>query len=230
MKILLPIWRILRRKRGFTIIELLVASVILVILMGSITAVFLAANRSWTQTEARLQIYQNAREALDRMSRELATAFPSSIVGPLDDSSNHIPLRLDDSTYDSGNHDDDQLTFVAAYNVNPGSGEYDLAHLGYRLTLVPKLERYKKNFGSDDYLGNPYDGSTLANEPAQTWKEMTVHIISLNFRCYDGSDWNNSWTSAVLPKAIEITIKAQDKQQRYAPKTFQDKIYLPTSQ
>jgi len=204
------------------VIEVLVAAVIFVILAASITTVFLGANRSWIQTEARLQIYQNAQEALDRMSKELTTVFPSTTVGPLDDSSNHIPLKLDDSTYDGGSYDDDQLTFVAAYNVSPDSGEYDLTHLGYRLdttdTNNPKLQRYKKDFSAS------YNGSTL---DSGCWKEMAEYIISLNFRCYDGANWQDNWSSATLPKAVEITVMLQDKQRKYNPQTFQNIIHLP---
>ena len=235
MKILLPMWLTLRRKRGFTIIELLVASVILVILFGSITAVFLAANRSWTQTEARLQIYQNARNVLNQMSREIATAFPSS------DSNKQLVLTNSTYTVDATTYDDDQLTFAAAYNFNPGSvsiyKEYDLTHLGYRLnTTGPKLERYKKDFGSKAFDDTIYDGSTLANEPAQTWKEMALYVISLNFEWYNpslsppGFDDTNDYNNTTLPSAVRITIKVQDKQERYEPKTFQNVVYLSASQ
>jgi len=226
MKILLLIWQSLRRRKGFTIIELLVASTILVILFSSITAVFLAANRAWTQSEARAQIHQNAREALSQMSREIATAFPSSTVGPLDGGS-HIPLKLDNLSYtvDSTSFDKDQLTLVAAYNFAPVSGEYDLTHLGYRLNTADlddiKLQRYKKDFCST------YDGSTL---DSNAWKEMALYIISLNFRCHDSSSWNDIWTSPALPEAVEITIQVQDKQKRYEPMTFQNVVYLSTSQ
>jgi prepilin-type N-terminal cleavage/methylation domain-containing protein len=221
----------LHGRKGFTIIELLVAGVILTILIGGVTAIFLAANRSWRQTEARLEIYQNARDALGQISRELTTAFPSTTVGPLN-GGNHIPLKLDNETYakDGITYDKDQLTFVAAYN-----GEYDLTHLGYRLNTSDlddiKLQRYKKNFGSDDYQGDPYDGSTLEDEPEQTWKEMALYVISLNFRCYNDStsNWQNDWNETTLPKAVEITIKVQDKQKRYEPMEFRNIVYIPTS-
>ena len=204
---------------GFTIIELLVASTILVILFGSITAVFLAANRAWTQSEARAQIHQNAREALSQMSREIATAFPSS------DSNKQLVLTHSTYTVDATTYDDDQLTFVAAYNFTPDPGEYDLTHLGYRLNTADlddiKLQRYKKDFCST------YDGSTL---DSNAWKEMALYIISLNFRCHDSSSWNDIWTSPALPEAVEITIQVQDKQKRYEPMTFQNVVYLSTSQ
>ena len=147
------------------------------------------------------------------MSRELATTFPSS------DSNKYLVLT--DSTYSGGTYDDDQLIFAAAYNFNPDSGEYDLTHLGYRLNTDDlndiKLQRYKKDFSAS------YDGSSL---DSNAWKEMALYVISLNFRCYDGSNWQDSWSSTNLPKAVEITIKVQDKQKRYSPKTFQNAVYI----
>jgi len=220
-------------------VELLIASVILVILFSSITVIFMGTNRSWVQGEARLQIYQNAREALNQMSRELSSAFSSTTVGPLD-GSNHIPLRLDSYTYtiDGITYDKDQLTFVAAYNFNPNPGEYDLTHLGYRLdttdTNNPKLQKYKKNFSAS------YDGSTL---DSGCWKEMAEYIISLNFRCYytgtpakactvvDSDNWYKSWCEDCLPEAVEVTVKLQDKQKRYeTPMEFKNVVYLSASQ
>lgn len=176
-------------------------------MFGSITAVFLAANRSWTQSEARLQIYQNARGALDRMSRELTCAFQPS---------DPAMQKFDWDTAP----DPDELHFTATYNFSPESGEYDLCHLGYRRdNSNNEIERYKEDYGN----------------PGGSWMPMAEHITSLSFEYYDGpsSSWVLTWDDTAkdyLPKAVKITIQAQDKQQRYSPKTFQNVVYLPASQ
>ncbi|MCK4519400.1 MAG: prepilin-type N-terminal cleavage/methylation domain-containing protein, partial [Candidatus Omnitrophica bacterium] len=107
-------------KKGFTLIEVLIASVILVIVMGSMTMVFIEANRAWTQTEAKLQVYQNAREALSRMTRELTCAYKSSSAAS----------TLQKFKWNGGL---EQLSFTAAFNINYSTNEYDLTKLGYWL-------------------------------------------------------------------------------------------------
>lgn len=215
MKNSLPILPNLIRKKGFTLIELLIVSVILVIIMGSIAIIFFQATKSWTTTEAKLQIYQNARESLNRMSREIACVFQPSDANK--------QLQLTSDTYDS--YDKDELIFTATLNVAPGSGEYDLTHLGYRLktdVTPPQLQRYKR-----DYDGT-YDGSQAKLDIY--WKEMAVNIISLSIEAHDGAAWQPTWSSSNLPKAIRVTIKVQDKQARFDPKEFKIEIYLPASQ
>ena len=208
-----------KNKKGFTLIEVLIASVILVIVMGSMTMVFIEANRAWIQTEAKLQVYQNARDALSRMTRELACAYQKS-------SSSLQKLLLVDDDDGNGN---DKLELTASINVNPTGNEYDLSHLGYKLDASNSaLKRYKHDYDDD----NSDDNS--AN--AAAWKDMAVHIISLNIRCYDGttSTWETEWDPAgatprnYLPQAVEITITAEDKQGRFT-RIFVDTVYIPTS-
>lgn len=199
---------ILPSKKGFTLIEVLIASVILVIVMGSMTMVFIEANRAWIQTEAKLQVYQNAREALNRMTRELACAYQSSSAA-----SGLQKFKWDDSQK--------KLAFTAAFNITYGTNEYDLTKLGYWLDGTT-LKRYKKDYGGG---------------ASGTWSPIAENITTLTFRYYDHKlaipAWVTLWDPAAtppkdyLPKAVEITIIAQDKQGRLT-KTFVDTVYIPT--
>jgi len=195
----------LHKKEGITLIELLIAGVILVILFSSITAIFIGTNKSWVQNEARIQIYQNAREALDRMSREISCAFQPS-------SGSMQQLELTD---DADGHGNDRLEFTAAINEPNGTGEYDLCKIGYQLDSANSiLERYELDYG----------GSETGYIP---WVE---HITSLQFLAFDtAGSQHASWSGSNLPKAIEIQIQAQDSQQRYeTPMEFKTKVYLHT--
>ncbi|MCK5306633.1 MAG: prepilin-type N-terminal cleavage/methylation domain-containing protein [Candidatus Omnitrophica bacterium] len=197
-----------KNKKGFTLIEVLIASVILVIVMGSMTLVFIEANRAWTQSEAKLQVYQNAREALSRMTRELACAYQSS----------------SSTTLEKFNWDDSQkkLAFTAAFNVVYDTDEYDLTKLGYWLdTTTMTLKRYKKDYGGGG---------------GGTWNPIAENIKTLAFKYYDHKldIWVSVWDPAgatprdYLPRAVEITITAEDKQGRFT-RTFVDTVYIPMS-
>lgn len=67
-------WRWLGNKRGFTLVEVLVASVILLLVLMVAQNLLFEALHSWQRGEARLEARENLRLSADRMSRELRTA------------------------------------------------------------------------------------------------------------------------------------------------------------
>lgn len=204
MRHLLPISP--SKRKAFTLIEVLVASVILVIIVGSMTIIFLQANKSWSETEARLQVYQNSREALNAMSRDIACAYQSS------------------STVAKFNYDGTTLYFTAAVNTNYGTNEYDLSIVGYResTTLTNTLEKYKEDY--DGTQGNPWSAV------AGNWNPLAESITTLDFQFshpgVSSGAWQNTWAESYLPQAVKITIDAEDKQARFS-KTFETIVYIP---
>ena len=209
MKHLLPI--LPNRRKAFTLIEVLVASVILVIIIGSMTIIFLQANKAWSETEARLQVYQNSREALNSISRDIACAYQST------------------STLAKLNYDGATLYFTAAVNTSYGVNEYDLSIVGYKLDSATNIvEKYK-----EDYDGTQDDPWVV---DLSCWNPLAENITALSFEFYDHMAatpaWVNVWDSSVgvndyLPQAVRITINAQDKQARFS-KEFKTTVYIPT--
>jgi prepilin-type N-terminal cleavage/methylation domain-containing protein len=64
-------------KRGLTLVELLVAVSLGTILIGIITVVWVQSSRIVTETVERLEVYQNLRQVLDSVERDLANATRS---------------------------------------------------------------------------------------------------------------------------------------------------------
>lgn len=61
-----------RPRRGFTFVELLVAIALMVILTGSVVFIFIQAQKIFVSVDAKVQVYQYARFAFDRMERDLS--------------------------------------------------------------------------------------------------------------------------------------------------------------
>jgi prepilin-type N-terminal cleavage/methylation domain-containing protein len=61
-------------ERGFTIIELLIAMVILTIIMATLTSVLVSASHTEIDTNKRFQAQQNDRTGLDKLRREIHCA------------------------------------------------------------------------------------------------------------------------------------------------------------
>ena len=61
-------------QRGFTLVELMVASVIFLILLGVIFTITSNTGKLWKSTNAKISTFQNARAAFDAMTRNLSQA------------------------------------------------------------------------------------------------------------------------------------------------------------
>ncbi|RME76457.1 MAG: prepilin-type N-terminal cleavage/methylation domain-containing protein [Planctomycetota bacterium] len=62
------------RRSGFTLIELMVAMALMVIIVFQIQVVFSSARRLYERSDAMVQVFQNARNALDILERDLRNA------------------------------------------------------------------------------------------------------------------------------------------------------------
>jgi len=60
-----------KNKNGFSIIELMVVMVILSLIILGLVSIFSGGMRSWISGESQLEAQRNARQAMDRMVREL---------------------------------------------------------------------------------------------------------------------------------------------------------------
>ena len=59
------------RRGGFTLVELLIAIILMMILLSAITLIFMRTTDTVAISEARTTVYTNARYALDMMKNDL---------------------------------------------------------------------------------------------------------------------------------------------------------------
>ena len=64
-----------RNNKGFTIVELLTAMGVLAIILFSIGVIFGQIDKVWQETAKRMQVYQNARIAIDLMTEDISNAI-----------------------------------------------------------------------------------------------------------------------------------------------------------
>ncbi len=70
----------LRDERGFSLVEMLVVTVILTIVMGGITTVFIQGSNAEIDMNSRFQAQVGARVGLDKLRRELHCASAASVT------------------------------------------------------------------------------------------------------------------------------------------------------
>lgn len=66
--------------KGFTLIEIMIVTLILGIIIGGIFGVLYVADKSWSFDMALLELQQAVRQAMDGMTREVRQSRPASIT------------------------------------------------------------------------------------------------------------------------------------------------------
>jgi prepilin-type N-terminal cleavage/methylation domain-containing protein len=81
MSLMHTLLRLARREQGYTMIEMLMVTVILGTVLGAVTALFLQASAAEVDMNRRFRAQQDARTAVDRMRREIHCASAITPTG-----------------------------------------------------------------------------------------------------------------------------------------------------
>ncbi len=189
-----------RQRRGFTVIELIVATVITALVVGTITMSTSQLSRARSVTKLRLEATTRAQGALDALRRDLVSTirdedlFRSRVV--IYDGEAFSPYGVVDR--------DELVIFNNRMRPIKGdrySGEGSEYETQYRV--------------EDDYAGsalwqrrdavpddNPEGGGTVT--------PLVDGIIGLKVEAYDGESWYPDWDSDFdgLPWALRVTVLA----------------------
>jgi type II secretory pathway pseudopilin PulG len=117
--------RLLLQESGYTLFELLQVTVILAVVMGALTTVFVRAMNSELDMNQRFQAQQEARLAVDRMRREIHCATTVTPTG----TSSSITITLPAQCPTSGGS---QITVVYDTQL-VSTGRYRLRRAGVRI-------------------------------------------------------------------------------------------------
>lgn len=215
--------------RGLTLVEILVVIAIFSILATMLFTVFRGGIDAWRKMETHLDMYQNARAALEQMSREISSAL-------LDQTSS------DDTKWASFYGKDEKGTKIETdsakdeiFFVTPveNVGDMDLCEIGYWLKKKDNgnvLMRHFQNFDAPEDLPIKYLFTDADSED-----EFIANVKDLQFKYYYRSSsgaaptaTTDSWDSTEnnvtnydlkgvdknpdgLPEAVEITLTVQSK-------------------
>ncbi|MDD5310750.1 MAG: prepilin-type N-terminal cleavage/methylation domain-containing protein [Candidatus Omnitrophica bacterium] len=250
-------WRpdryIRRNSSGLTLVEILVVAVIFSILVTSLFTVFRGGLDSWHKAETILDMYQNARFALDIMEREIAsaclyqessnTAYWTKFEGY------RYPSVSGLKTGSAG----DEIFFVAPIANN--SAKQDLCEAGYWLRNDNRLMHHFEYFDGS-VVPVAYDFSKKADGSADTGASdaaIASNVTALTFTYYyrgtagaapaaTATSWNSGLDALTvatenydsggnklipdgLPDAVEISITLQSRDGSQT-KTFTDFIRI----
>ena len=215
------------KRRGFTLLELIVATSIFAIVIGATYSLFDSARGITTRAEFRAQLFQSARASLQAIENDLRgavmlgaaydTGFIATNVG-----SEKEPL--------------DKLEFVsvnrytgAAYDVNLPEvvRGIDVSKVYYWIEADEKRQPHGLVRERPREL-TPPSGPVHREEDVVG---IADDVVFLNFRFYDNGQWTDSWDSTQsrkLPKAVEVTVHVSGEWRgEKIVEPFKSRFYLP---
>jgi len=204
--------------RGFTLIELTLAVTILGIVMAMLAGSFNAVSHGKVQAEDRLDIDHQGRAILWTLSDEFRDAVQTLIVP------SHV-LLLGEGHMSNGKPLDNVTlsTLDLAHSMSlDGFGAEQI--VSYTTSLNPTRQQWSLLMRNEQ--------SALIGGPGGTNPAVLANnLISLHFRYFDGSTWQETWDSASLPPgrqlplAVAIDIVLADSRGR--PVGFSTQVSLP---
>ena len=194
-----------RGKTGFTLIEATVATVMLMMVIGSIYGTFRAANMSMARMEERADVYQTARVLLDRINSDLCSAYQpsgaekSSLIGEDTPASESAPQY-------------DKITFLTTARRGLSSVEAagELCQITYRMESTPDGKPVGL-FVEEDF--RPELSLPTGEKRAI---ELSNMVVGFNCKYLDGQtgEWRADWMDRTeIPKAVrvELLVKPERK-------------------
>ncbi len=191
-------------KKGFTLLEVLIATAIMAGIVTVIYSSFFTASQSVGQAEEIRDSSDLVRTLVAKLSNDIANAYVKPEMDPL---TVFYGKKVQSETASDKTIRYDELYLTTLTNWRrPGTKETDLWEVGYYFKEKPDgsgqvmMRREKRQLSKD----------VPALEGGVEYA-MTDAVESLRFRYYNGSTWTDEWNSRnVLPKAVEISLLLKD--------------------
>jgi type II secretion system protein J len=186
-----------RQSRGFTLLELLVATAMMAVLAGSLYATLQTAFKARRTAYAAVADIRAAELAVELVRTDLTSAVgPRGILAG--------GFLGEDAIDRSGQPMDALMLHCTAGGAEDTSGAGDVRMIelecspdesGQGMTLVRRVTRYLL--------------ATLVAEPPE--EVLCRNVRSLDLKYFNGTDWQDAWDSADqgdnLPLAVKVTLE-----------------------
>ena len=186
-------------QRAFTLIEVMLALGIATIILAAIGGVFYSAIRLRDRTSAALDEAAPLHQAFALMERDFAGAIPPG---------SSLPLAGGFISDTSGGNQSARIQmFTTTGALSDRAPWGDIQEVFYELR---DANASRNNGGGRDLMR--IVSRNLLSSAAQQYDEQFVmgNVQSLQFSCYDGLNWRDSWDTTMgdtnLPLAVKIRL------------------------
>ncbi len=196
------------RRQGFTLLEILVAAILVAILAGAIVALLDSAQRARTLVDSRSERRILAGALLDVVALDLTGALATGTTqdpGFLGNDDSAGDLAIDSLSF---------LTLSGRPDRRSAQPSADFRQVGYRLETdteaeAPGLVREELTL---------ITGTSLFGEDLHVVDGLSEDVGELDFEYFDGSSWQTEWDSNVnegLPAAVRVQIAFLEDETRW---------------
>ena len=182
-------------KRGFTLVEILIALAILAMIVASTFTIFRSSSRAWQKGEERSERYHTARVAMGKMATEISQAVMS------DDGLSKFLGRSS------------EISFISF--VSTAQGVFEMAEIEYWLDEDHKLLMRNEEIDPDyDFSTQDYSDILADNISEMEFSYYDGLIWSDTWDSDEEGEDEDSKGQRVLPKAVKIRVKVENKKGR----------------
>lgn len=182
--------------KGFTLLEILIAVVLLGILAGALYGSYFGVVRARERAAAGMESRRELGATLDLIRREVSSAMFKR---------NDKLLRFIVEDRDSFGAPSSALELTTlSPPSNLSRGESGIVTVSYRMT-----DRNSKRILTRQERDMVFSGPDVTAAFPQMER-----ISSFLVECYDGSKWVRSWDTAInsaLPKAVKVTVQVEEE-------------------
>jgi type II secretory pathway pseudopilin PulG len=216
----------IKKRKKFTLIELIVVFVVFIILVSAIMEIFNSISRNLRIADANRNIYERARLAFDIMGRDIQCAYYGDET---------VPFWHHSSVSGWNEYSNELLAFVATTPFPPETYSSDLFEIKYQLYYTdnpaedtagwivrsvtsnltdPTTTNPKWNFSSNFSTGyttdsiSPISAFTADNTSSDSYTKLIPYVTRLEFTCYDknGDELSSdNTTSTVADECADAT-------------------------
>ncbi|MFH1139341.1 MAG: type II secretion system protein GspJ [Pseudomonadota bacterium] len=206
-----------RRRSGVTLIDLMIALVIMAVVLSAVYSVFAFQEKAVRAAAESRDVYGQGLVVLDRICRDLSGAWlPASASRD----NARVQYRFE------GEKESLNFTSTASLSPDQDSGS-EIAEIGYRLEEDPDSKEKK-------YILYRRQDDSPDDEPDEGGSEfrMTSDLISFELSYRDRDNEESESTAAVkkdlLPLAVQVKLELSTVEGQ--KETFQTMVFLPLSQ
>jgi len=193
---------------SFTLIELIVSIAILAVVAIAAFQFYSAAQNTWTKTESKREAFENARIALDIISRDLESAYYGNGAGPFwhwkgdvdwDEYSNELLAFVADTPIPSNSACTTNLSeikYQLYYTDNPNDDKFGWLRRSVTGNYSDASPNPKWNFFNNSIVGFttntnhgiPSAGFTANSNSSENYQNLIPYVLDVSFVCDTDTD------------------------------------------
>ena len=194
-----------RTRSGFTLLELLLATLISTILAGATYTLLAGTGKSRREARTRAEREGLVDRVLDQIGRDLAGSIASGKV--------YDPGFTGTDAIEDG-YDRDTIRFLTVAGrsrLRSDRPAPDLREVSYEYRTGEEFDAEEETEPGLYRIEVKWLASAALDEEEryESW-QVSDEVLGLGFRYYDGTAWQDSWdaeSNEGLPRAIEVTIR-----------------------